>query len=188
MELPGGECKEVYSLNAVSSMFSRSKMKEQSNFNFQEGQSNTNSRGSEKNSNFQEQFSSKNSPPAPKNSPPAPRTVHQLQDQSTSSKNNSSTPKNREDQSTSSKNRREQIMPKVTGFVEARGNTWNDAADKLTDKLGAQNIGLGQIIRIDAHNNGPHADAIFTCYYSTDLGWGALVTRDNLKYRPQNER
>jgi hypothetical protein len=51
-------------------------------------------------------------------------------------------------------------------WVEARANSWNGAADSIIDKLCTAGVKRGQIITIDAHNNGPDGAAIFSAHYS----------------------
>ena len=79
-------------------------------------------------------------------------------------------------------------MPKVTDYVEHRAGGWDAAAYGLIDRLTSQQVGLCQIVRIDAHNNGPEDDAIFTCYYSKEVPKGIAVTRDSLRFVAQNNK
>jgi len=51
-------------------------------------------------------------------------------------------------------------------WVEARASNWNGAANAVIAKLTAAGVKRGQIISIDAHNNGPNGDAIFSAHYS----------------------
>lgn len=64
-------------------------------------------------------------------------------------------------------------------YVEARGDNqgWKSAADGIVSSLKSAGVQRGQIVRIDAHNNGiAFGDsAIFTAYYDLTLpGYGAL--------------
>lgn len=52
-------------------------------------------------------------------------------------------------------------------WVEARAGSWNGAANGVIAKLKAAGVKRGQIVSIDAHNNGPDGDAIFSAHYST---------------------
>jgi len=51
-------------------------------------------------------------------------------------------------------------------WVEARGSSWDSAANGVIAKLRAAGVKRGQIVNIDAHNNGPDGDAIFSAHYS----------------------
>ena len=48
--------------------------------------------------------------------------------------------------------------------MESRSGSWNDAADGIISKLKNNGVKKGQIISIDAHNNGPDGDAIFSAH------------------------
>jgi len=52
------------------------------------------------------------------------------------------------------------------GWVEARGGSWNSAADLIIRRLKDAGVKRGQIISIDAHNNDPDGDAIFSAHFS----------------------
>lgn len=51
-------------------------------------------------------------------------------------------------------------------WVEARGSSWDSAANGVIAKLKAAGVKRGQVVNIDAHNNGPDGDAIFSAHYS----------------------
>jgi endonuclease/exonuclease/phosphatase family metal-dependent hydrolase len=53
--------------------------------------------------------------------------------------------------------------------VEARGNSWNGAAAGIVRALAEKGIKSGQVLCVDAHNEGPDEDAIFSAHYSTEL-------------------
>ena len=54
-------------------------------------------------------------------------------------------------------------------WAEVRGDTWDGAAHALVEQLWRKGVRNGQIVAIDAHNNGPDAPAIFSAFYSHDL-------------------
>jgi hypothetical protein len=54
-------------------------------------------------------------------------------------------------------------------WVEVRAGSWNGAADAIIAKLKAAGVKRGQIVTIDAHNNGPDGAAIFSAHYSKSL-------------------
>mmetsp|Transcript_3440 Transcript_3440/g.11374 ORF Transcript_3440/g.11374 Transcript_3440/m.11374 type:complete len:311 (+) Transcript_3440:80-1012(+) len=68
-------------------------------------------------------------------------------------------------------------------WVEARGSSWDSAADGVIARLKAAGVKRGQIVNIDAHNNGPDGDAIFSAHYSLSLrSLGDL----NIEYSREN--
>jgi len=73
--------------------------------------------------------------------------------------------------------------PSHMGWVEVRASTWAGGADLLIEKLKTVGVKRGQIISIDAHDNKPTGQAIFSAYYST-----ALMSQGNLDitYEEQN--
>jgi len=59
--------------------------------------------------------------------------------------------------------------------LEVREETWNKAADAIIQRLQNAGIQRGQVVSIDAHNNGPDDKAIFSAHYSKlRKGEGAL--------------
>jgi len=68
-------------------------------------------------------------------------------------------------------------------WVEARADSWNAAADAIIQKLKDKGVARGQIRAIDAHNNGPKGDAIFSAHYSFDL---PSVGPLDVRYSAQN--
>jgi len=61
------------------------------------------------------------------------------------------------------------------GALEARAETWSEAADAIVQRLQNAGIQRGQVVSIDAHNNGPDDKAIFSAHYSKlRKGEGAL--------------
>jgi len=58
---------------------------------------------------------------------------------------------------------------KSVEFTECRADSWNGAADGLISNL--ENLGVcnGQVLNIDAHNNGEGEAAIFSAHFSRDL-------------------
>ena len=69
------------------------------------------------------------------------------------------------------------------GFVEARAGSWNGAADDIVGKIGKKNIKKGQLLGIDAHNNGKNENAIFTAFYDLNSPGNGELT---LTYDVQN--
>jgi len=67
-------------------------------------------------------------------------------------------------------------------FVEARAKSWNAAASAVIAKLLEQDVTSGQVLWIDAHNNGPDEDAIFSAHYSRRLP----ATGGRIEYESQN--
>jgi len=68
-------------------------------------------------------------------------------------------------------------------WVESRAGSWNKAADEIIQKLESAGVQRGQVLQIDAHNNGPDADAIFSAHYCLDMtGRGEL----GIKYSRTN--
>jgi len=47
-------------------------------------------------------------------------------------------------------------------YLECRSGGWNGAADGIIKKLQDEGVRHGQVISIDAHNNSPDGDAIFS--------------------------
>lgn len=67
--------------------------------------------------------------------------------------------------------------------VESRAGSWNEAADGIIKKLREHEVQSGQILSIDAHNNGRNEAAIFSAHYSKTLpGYG----KPRLRFRCQN--
>jgi len=54
-------------------------------------------------------------------------------------------------------------------YLESRSGSWNGAANGIIEKLKINGVKKGQVLSIDAHNNGPNGDAIFSAHYSKDL-------------------
>jgi len=46
--------------------------------------------------------------------------------------------------------------------LECRAGSWNGAANGIIQQLRDAGVRHGQVISIDAHNNGPKGDAIFS--------------------------
>jgi len=72
-------------------------------------------------------------------------------------------------------------------WVESRSKTWNGAATDIIAKIKAAGAKRGQVVGIDAHNNGCTSvdDAIFSAYLDlTAPGYGNL----NIKYQGQNAK
>jgi hypothetical protein len=68
-------------------------------------------------------------------------------------------------------------------WVESRSGSWNGGASSIISKLKSAGVQRGQIVSIDAHNNGPNGDAIFSAFYDKRLpGFGEL----NINYHAQN--
>jgi hypothetical protein len=67
--------------------------------------------------------------------------------------------------------------------VEVRSGTWNGAADGIIAKLKEAGVKRGQIVTIDAHNNGPDEDAIFSAHFVR--GWPSKGDLD-IQYTVQN--
>ena len=59
--------------------------------------------------------------------------------------------------------------PASVDYVECRAGSWNGAADGIIAKLQECDVSNGQVLSIDAHNNGEGEDAIFSAHYSKDL-------------------
>eukprot|EP00931_Biecheleriopsis_adriatica_P070683 TRINITY_DN44471_c0_g1_i1.p1 TRINITY_DN44471_c0_g1~~TRINITY_DN44471_c0_g1_i1.p1 ORF type:complete len:553 (-),score=60.28 TRINITY_DN44471_c0_g1_i1:110-1708(-) len=54
-------------------------------------------------------------------------------------------------------------------YLEARSShSWNEAADRLVQAVTAKGLRRGQSVWVDAHNNGPHGEAIFMACWSPD--------------------
>jgi len=68
-------------------------------------------------------------------------------------------------------------------WVEARDWSWNGAANALISSLKSAGVKRGQIISIDAHNNGNDEEAIFSAFYS--LAYPSLGDLD-ITYDVQN--
>ncbi|KAK3232866.1 hypothetical protein CYMTET_56804, partial [Cymbomonas tetramitiformis] len=56
-----------------------------------------------------------------------------------------------------------------TVHLEARGDSWNQAAKAIVQALETAGVKRGQILSIDAHNNSPAGDAIFSAHYNPGL-------------------
>jgi len=54
-------------------------------------------------------------------------------------------------------------------FVESRKGGWDRAAQDVIAQLKAAGVQRGQVVSIDAHNNGPTSDAIFVAFYDLSL-------------------
>lgn len=68
-------------------------------------------------------------------------------------------------------------------WEESRSSSWDGAAAGIVANLKNAGVARGQIISIDAHNNGPTGKAIFSAHYCTDLpSQGAL----DLTFTEQN--
>ncbi|XP_066925865.1 uncharacterized protein [Clytia hemisphaerica] len=68
-------------------------------------------------------------------------------------------------------------------YVESRADTWEEAADGIIGQLEANGVSNGQVLNIDAHNNGEGEAAIFSAHYSKDLpGKGPL----SISYKAHN--
>lgn len=65
-------------------------------------------------------------------------------------------------------------------WLEARDGSWNGAADAIIQKLVEAGVKRGQIACIDAHNNGPDEEAIFSAHFSKSLpdGGDLQITYD----------
>eukprot|EP00927_Polykrikos_kofoidii_P035840 TRINITY_DN30351_c0_g1_i1.p1 TRINITY_DN30351_c0_g1~~TRINITY_DN30351_c0_g1_i1.p1 ORF type:complete len:1244 (-),score=164.86 TRINITY_DN30351_c0_g1_i1:251-3424(-) len=75
------------------------------------------------------------------------------------------------------------MHPRSLQWVECRGGAWNPTADAIIEKLRAAGVRRGQVLGIDAHNNGENEKAIFSAYYDLALpDLGEL----SLKYEAQN--
>ena len=68
-------------------------------------------------------------------------------------------------------------------FVESRAESWDEAANEIISQLKEAEVQRGQILSIDAHNNGPDEEAIFSAHYCKALpAKGAL----DLEYKQEN--
>mmetsp|Transcript_20882 Transcript_20882/g.46011 ORF Transcript_20882/g.46011 Transcript_20882/m.46011 type:complete len:322 (-) Transcript_20882:143-1108(-) len=77
----------------------------------------------------------------------------------------------------------ENSVPVDLRWLEARGDNWTQAADSIIEKLANAGVQRGQIVSIDAHNNGPDDQAIFSAHYNPSaLGFGNA----SIKYSLQN--
>jgi len=75
------------------------------------------------------------------------------------------------------------VVAKKLDWVESRAGSWNGAAAGIISKLKNSGAQRGQIVSIDAHNNSPDGDAIFSAFYDAGLpGYGAL----NIDFKAQN--
>ena len=54
-------------------------------------------------------------------------------------------------------------------YLECRANSWNAAADGIIKKLKEAGVRRGQVLNIDAHNNGEDEKAIFSAHYLRSL-------------------
>ena len=67
-------------------------------------------------------------------------------------------------------------------YTEARGDTWEKAAQRIISNLHNEGAKRGQIIGIDAHNNKPNGDAIFSAFWNSSLQpLGDLTLQHRLK-------
>jgi hypothetical protein len=69
--------------------------------------------------------------------------------------------------------------------VEHRDSDWTRCANAILQDLRAKGVQRGQVVSIDAHNNGPNEQAIFSAHYSKALpGLGPLddLTFDEQKH------
>jgi hypothetical protein len=55
-------------------------------------------------------------------------------------------------------------MQRKIEYLECRAGSWNGAATDIIEKLKSNEVKKGQILSIDAHNNGPSTDAIFSAH------------------------
>ena len=77
------------------------------------------------------------------------------------------------------------VLDKVdyTEFQDGRTGSWNGAANGIIRKLKEAGVQRGQVISIDAHNNGPNKAAIFSAHYCKSLpGKGPL----DIQYQCEN--
>ena len=78
------------------------------------------------------------------------------------------------------------VLDKVdyTEFQDGRTGSWNGAANGIIRKLKEAGVQRGQVISIDAHNNGPNEAAIFSAHYCKSLpGKGPL----DIQYKCENK-
>merc|ERR1712203_784417 len=68
-------------------------------------------------------------------------------------------------------------------WLEVRAGTWNGAADAIIARLKDHGVQRGQIVSIDAHNNGPDEPAIFSAHFSKS--WQSRGALD-IRYTAQN--
>jgi hypothetical protein len=68
----------------------------------------------------------------------------------------------------------------MASYVEARGCTWNSAAEAIVRELKSLSLAPGEIISIDAHNNGPNDFAIFSAFYKSSRSCSPGVSVDYL--------
>ena len=54
-------------------------------------------------------------------------------------------------------------------YVESRSGSWNGAADGVIGALVANGAKQGQLLSVDAHNNGEGGDAIFSAFWDPSL-------------------
>ena len=74
------------------------------------------------------------------------------------------------------------VLDKVD-YTECRDGSWNGAANGIIRKLKEAGVQRGQVISIDAHNNGPNEAAIFSAHYCKSLpGKGPL----DIQYQCEN--
>ena len=68
-------------------------------------------------------------------------------------------------------------------YVEVRSGSWNGGADLMIQRLKSSGVQQGQLIWIDAHNNGLGLEAIFSAFWDDAIkGEGAL----DIAYHSQN--
>ena len=60
-------------------------------------------------------------------------------------------------------------LPQNIRWCEARAGSWNKAAEKLNATMENSGAKAGQIVGIDAHNNSPDGDAIFSAWWNLSL-------------------
>ena len=74
------------------------------------------------------------------------------------------------------------VLDKVD-YTEFQDGSWNGAANGIIRKLKEAGVQRGQVISIDAHNNGPNEAAIFSAHYCKSLpGKGPL----DIQYQCEN--
>lgn len=54
-------------------------------------------------------------------------------------------------------------------YAEARGGTWKEAADRIIARITYMGAKQGQVFSIDAHNNGPEEEAIFSALWDNSI-------------------
>ena len=74
-------------------------------------------------------------------------------------------------------------------FVESRAKSWDEAANEIISQLKEAEVQRGQILSIDAHNNGPDEEAIFSAHYCKALPAERALDHDDrsiLSYKREN--